>query len=83
MSEELDPLRDFINMVKREANRLVEESNELDMAIRGGRVADLVKKYNPRHQGDADEEKDEENKEENEDETGSEPPEHELERGDS
>jgi hypothetical protein len=49
MSDESNPLSDFIAAAKREMERMVTEADELETAHRRGRVGDLIRKYNPRH----------------------------------
>lgn len=44
-----DPNRDFAEQVRRTMESLIQESNDLDYALRRGRVGDLIRKYNPRH----------------------------------
>lgn len=44
-----DPNRDFAEQARKVMESLIEESQELDYALRRGRVGGLLRKYNPRH----------------------------------
>lgn len=54
MTAEFDPLRDFVEQTKETVKKMVDEANELDMAHQQGRIGDLIRKYNPRHQANKD-----------------------------
>ena len=49
-----DPNRDFAERSRKLMDDLIRESNELDYALRQGRVGDLIKKYNPRKDAEDD-----------------------------